>query len=156
MLTTKRAPDRSPARPREARLPTVVRAPALAPWRGAVGLGGLVAALGLAASGCGLCGDVVCGACPAPLTLRVTDDQTGGAVAELTVAGAEALCDVPAGADVTSCDVQIGVGVSELVLSAPGYEDAALSVTINADSGESCCSCGYNSKILDVTMSHAP
>jgi hypothetical protein len=102
--------------------------------------------------GCGLCGDVVCGACPAPLTLRVTDAEAGGAVAGLVVTGAEALCDAPTGAELTSCDVQVGVGTTELVLSADGYDDEAVSVTINADSGESCCSCGYNSKILDVTM----
>ena len=110
--------------------------------------------LGLATTlgGCGLCGDVVCGACPAALTLQIKDSVTGGPVPDVVVSGAQAYCDDSAGADQTSCDVTLGAGPAELVLSAPGYDDQTISVTINADSGESCCSCGYNQKVKGVVM----
>jgi len=109
-------------------------------------------ALALVLSGCGLCGDVVCGACPPALTLKISDAVQGGPVSELSISGVTADCVPRPDLGYTLCQVQLDVGTYELGLQAPGYTAQTISVTINADSGESCCSCGYNAKTRDVAM----
>jgi len=106
----------------------------------------------LALSGCGLCGDVVCGACPPALTLNVSDAAKGGPVSGLTISGVTADCVPRVDLGYTLCQVQLDVGTYEIALQAPGYDAQTISVIINADSGESCCSCGYNAKTRDVPM----
>lgn len=118
---------------------------------GALGVGCL-AACAQALSGCNNCGGVVCDACPAALTLRITDATTGLPVAGVSVTGAEAYCEVRDDLGYTTCEVELGVGSAEIGLSSAGYDDLPLSVTINPDSGESCCSCGYNAKWRTVQM----
>lgn len=111
-----------------------------------------VLAAGLLA-GCGLCGDVVCEGCPPALTLQVSDAQTGGAVADATVSGdATTECLVSEGIDYAVCELAVQPGTYDFTVSAPGYDDQAINVTINPDSGDSCCSCGYNSKTKDVAL----
>jgi hypothetical protein len=112
---------------------------------------GVLAALALA--GCGLCGDVVCGGCPAALTLKVSDAVAGGPVAELTITGLSADCAPRVDLGYTLCEIQLAPGTYGMELQAPGYAAQTLSETINEDSGDSCCSCGYNPKTRDVGMS---
>ncbi|MBW2529291.1 MAG: hypothetical protein JRI23_34260 [Deltaproteobacteria bacterium] len=114
------------------------------------GAGALLLAGELA--GCSQCGGVVCDACPAPFTALVTDAVTGQPVADVVVVGADGSCEVRADLGYTQCDVWLPIGDSELTLSASGYSDAPVSVTINPDSGESCCSCDYNPKRREVSL----
>jgi len=109
----------------------------------------------LAVSGCGLCGDVVCGGCPPALTLKVSDSAEGGPISELSITGATADCVPRTDLGYTLCQIQLDVGNYELDLQAPGYAPQTISVTINPDSGESCCSCGYNAKTRDVALTPA-
>ncbi len=102
--------------------------------------------------GCNECGGVPCGGCPAALELRVTDALTGESVVDVTVDGADALCELRQDLGYTACDVHLTVGAHELVVTAPGYEEQELGVTINPDSGDACCSCGYNAKRLEVEL----
>jgi hypothetical protein len=109
-------------------------------------------ALALAAAGCGLCGDVVCGACPPALTLNVSDATLGGPVNGLTISGLVADCSPRADLGYTLCEAQVGPGTYQITLQAAGYLAQTVSMVINDDSGDSCCSCGYNPKYRDVPM----
>ena len=97
-------------------------------------------------------GGVDCGACPPAFTLHITDADTGQPVSDVNVSGAEAYCAVEATLGYTVCEVELGVGTFDITLAADGYEDLPVSVTINPDSGESCCGCGYNAKRRDVQL----
>jgi hypothetical protein len=120
-----------------------------------------LATVGLAAasfsfSGCSECGGVVCDPCPPPFTLLVTDADTGLVVHGVEVQGQNGACNVRPDLGHTVCDVWVSVGDSEMALAADGYEDLDLAVTINPDSSETCCGCGYNSKRRDVQMMPLP
>ena len=110
----------------------------------------------LALAGCGLCGDVVCGGCPAALTLKVSDAAAGGPVAGLTITGVSADCAPRTDLGYTLCEIPVDPGSYQIELQAPGYATLTISETINADSGDSCCSCGYNPKYRDVGMTPSP
>jgi hypothetical protein len=112
----------------------------------------LCGSLALAAGGCGLCGDVVCGACPPALTLKVSDAAAGGPITGLSVSGVAADCEPRADLGYTLCEAQVAPGTYEISLQATGYLAQTISMVINDDSGESCCSCGYNAKYRDVQM----
>lgn len=119
----------------------------------AVGLlAGSVGAWGLCLAGCNQCGGVICDACGPPFSVHVTDADTGLMIDDVEVVGANGLCEGRPDLGYTLCEVWLEVGTWEFELRADGYDDLALGVTINPDSGESCCSCGYNPKRRDAQM----
>lgn len=117
---------------------------------GLLGLAAIVVPLRLI--GCDACGGVVCPACRPALELRLTDADTGEPVTQATVVGADGYCQVEADLGWTSCEVTLGIGSHEVTVTAPGYEDLTITALINADSGDDCCSCGYNEKRRDEVM----
>ena len=97
------------------------------------------------------CDTVECGACPPPLNLKVTS-SSGGAVENVTVAnGASGTCSVDG--DATSCVLNAtGPGTWEFDLQAPGFQTTHVKQTVDAVPATGCCSCGYDAKLVDVTM----
>lgn len=117
------------------------------------GLAGLVlAASAWAGVGCTECGGVVCPPCPAPFEAHVTDAVSGEPVPGVEVTGVDGACEQRADLGYTLCEIWLEVGTSELTLSAGGYEDQELAVTINPDPENTCCTCGYAAKRRDVTL----
>ncbi len=98
------------------------------------------------------CYGAVCGNCPPALVLRVTDSNSGAPVTDVTVAGANAECDVLQEYGYTECRLSLGTGAYDVTVAAPGYHNAKLSGTIDPDSGDGCCSCGYNQKRRNVAL----
>jgi hypothetical protein len=82
------------------------------------------------------CADVLCGACPAPMTLEI---QVPGGGGPPTVMGAALTCNTD-GILTTCVGSSAGPGDYQLSVRAEGYEDQILAFTLEPG-GSGCCAC---------------
>ncbi|MCC6556361.1 MAG: carboxypeptidase regulatory-like domain-containing protein [Polyangiaceae bacterium] len=105
--------------------------------------------------GCG-CDGVQCGACSGvPITVVVTDADTGEAIEDaiVTIGGKECPRTEFQGPGSYGCDVP--VGSYTVTVAAPGHAEATQGVTLAEEEDESCCSCGPQASAA-VALKAAP
>ncbi len=112
----------------------------------------------LTATGCDRCKGVLCEPCDAPIHLTLTDASTGGPVEGVSVQGARGSCQVEMASATTECALwpeapdQDPATSYQLSVSAPGHETRTLEVTVSPDASGACCSCGYVTTTLHLTL----
>lgn len=91
------------------------------------------------------CEGVACGPCQSPITITVVDAQSGEGVAKVAITGTlSTTCEAIAGK--TTCmlgDSSTRPGTFKLEVTADGYTSVPVTLQLQEDTGESCCSCGY-------------
>ncbi len=97
------------------------------------------------------CEGILCGPCPPAITVRITggaSDPTPGAV----LAGIDSYCGTDASATVCSPNVY-APGDYAFEVRAAGYKPVSLEVTVpEVLVVGACCNCGYEARVVDVTL----
>ncbi|XXF77024.1 hypothetical protein P2318_28815 [Myxococcaceae bacterium GXIMD 01537] len=115
----------------------------------------------LGCSACGLlekeevnCATALCMACAPPLTVRVSG--TSGQPPPLaTLEGERGSCESDAAKPHAVCSISADrAGTFEFDIKAPGYQTAHVRETVRSvEPSDGCCtSCGYESRVVDVTL----
>jgi hypothetical protein len=115
------------------------------------------------------CSNVDCAPCPEPVTLLLTDEAggvpaidpasisfdgaapggvgiEGGCVAETDAI----VCTLPSPAETPAH------GEWTIVITAPGFQEQTVTVTVAEDASDDCCSCGYVAEEVAVTLTASP
>lgn len=103
------------------------------------------------------CRNIQCGPCPSPISIEVTDALDGSAVPNVRVTSARGngTCSDAGAKTICTVDAAKPTGAWILEVSADGFMPQSIEVNVAADSGEDCCSCGYESVVKKVALDPA-
>lgn len=96
-------------------------------------------------SGCGWvdaarCAGLLCGACPPPISVRISNAPIYGLSASIPSLQVQADCTQ---AECSFHQGTLAPGEYEVVVSGPGFRDATVAVVVGEVDSDGCCSCGY-------------
>jgi hypothetical protein len=96
------------------------------------------------------CAGLLCGACWSAISLQVKDADTGEALADFMVTGADTTCRLT-----TVCDIGTEPGTYQLHVEATGYAPADVTIEVPAVGEIGCCECGYDQVAKTITLTKA-
>ncbi len=94
---------------------------------------------------------VQCSPCPPALSVRLHVPQ-GQPAPEATVEGAEGFCSIQPSSGTVCTLAEDRSGSFEFDIKAPGYQTAHVSESVKAVARHGCCSCGYDSRLVEVSL----